>query len=143
MAKLSVAVDVPLPPEKAWAAASDLSRYKEWLSIHRVWRSVLPENLGKGTEISSIIEVKGMPNRIDWTIVNWKPPEAMTLNGNGKGGVKVKLIGKIKPADQGSTVQFDIHLGGPALFGPIGMVVAGALKSDIRDSLEKFKTVFA
>jgi hypothetical protein len=39
-------------------------------------------------------------------------------------------------------VSFDIHLGGPALFGPIGMVVASALKSDIRASLEKFKAVF-
>ena len=46
MAKLSVSVDVPLPPEKAWGCASDLSRDKEWLTIHRVWRSKLPENLG-------------------------------------------------------------------------------------------------
>jgi hypothetical protein len=85
-----------------------------------------------------------MPNRMKWTVVHYRPPEAMTLNGDGKGGVKVKLIGKVKPlADGGSTVTFDIHLGGPALFGPIGMVVAGALKSDIRESLDKFKTVFA
>ena len=87
-----------------------------------------------------------MPNRIKWTIVHYKPPEAMTLNGDGKGGVKVKLIGKVKPSNatpSGSTVTFDVHLGGPALFGPIGMVVAGALKGDIRESLNKFKTVFA
>jgi hypothetical protein len=146
MAKLSVSVDVPLPPEKAWEYASDLSRYKEWLSIHRVWRSKLPGTLEKGTVVESIVEVKGMPNRIKWTIVHFKPPEAMTLNGDGKGGVKVKLIGKVKPAQEdpeGSTVTFDVHLGGPALFGPIGMVVAGALKGDIRESLNKFKAVFA
>ena len=144
MAKLSVSVDVPLPPEQAWAAASDLSRYEEWLTIHRVWRSKLPETLEKGTQLVSIVEVKGMPNRIKWTIVNYKPPVAMTLDGDGKGGVKVKLIGKVKPTtDGGSTVTFDLHLGGPALFGPIGMVVAGALKGDIRHSLDKFKTVFA
>jgi hypothetical protein len=146
VAKLSVSVDVPLPPEQAWAAASDLSRYKEWLSIHRVWRSKLPETLEKGTQLVSIVEVKGMPNLIKWTIVNYKPPEAMTLDGDGKGGVKVKLVGKIKPAAQdpaGSTVTFDVHLGGPALFGPIGMLVAGALKGDIRASLDKFKSVFA
>ena len=70
MAKLSVSVDVPLPPEKAWECASDLSRYKEWLTIHRVWRSKLPETLEKGTVIESIVEVKGMPNRIKWTIVH-------------------------------------------------------------------------
>jgi uncharacterized protein YndB with AHSA1/START domain len=146
MAKLSVSVDVPLPPEKAWACASDLSRYKEWLTIHRVWRSKLPENLEKGAVVESIVEVKGMPNRIKWTIVHLKPPEAMTLNGDGRGGVKVKLIGKVKPSQtdpEGSTVTFDVHLGGPALFGPIGMVVAGALKGDIRESLNKFKSVFA
>ena len=143
MAKLSVSVDVPLPPENAWECASDLSRYKEWLSMHRVWRSKLPETLEKGTRIDSIVEVMGMPNRINWTIVHYKPPQAMTLNGDGKGGVKVKLMGKVKPCDEGSTVTFDIHLGGPALFGPIGMLVAGALKSDIRESLNRFKAVFA
>jgi Polyketide cyclase / dehydrase and lipid transport len=143
MAKLSVSVDVPLAAETAWEFASDLSRYKEWLTIHRVWRSRLPEALQKGTVLDSIVEVKGMANRIRWTIVNYQPPEAMTLNGDGRGGVKVKLIGKVKPAGVGSTVTFDVHLGGPALFGPIGMVVAAALKGDIRESLDKFKSVFA
>ncbi len=143
MAKLSVSVDVPLPPEEAWECASDLPRYKEWLTIHRVWRSKLPETLEKGTVIESIVEVKGMLNRIRWTIVHFKPPEAMTLNGDGRGGVKVKLIGKVKPAGEGATVTFDVHLGGPALFGPIGMVVAGALKGDIRESLDRFRFVFA
>jgi carbon monoxide dehydrogenase subunit G len=143
VAKLSVSVDVPLSPEQAWEAASDLSRFKEWLSIHKMWRSALPETLDKGTEIESIDEVKGMNNRVHWTIVNYKPPESMTLNGNGVGGVKIKLIARVKPVADGASVQLDIHLGGPALFGPIGMVVAGALKSDIRQSLDQFKKVFS
>jgi carbon monoxide dehydrogenase subunit G len=146
VAKLSVSVDVPLPPETAWACASDLSRFKEWLTIHRVWRSKLPETLEKGAVVESIVEVKGMPNRIRWTVVHFRPPEALTLNGDGQGGVKVKLIGKIKPSQKDpelSTVTFDVHLGGPALFGPIGVVVAAALKGDIRESLHKFKSVFA
>lgn len=142
MAKLSVSVDVPMAPEQAWEAASDLSRYKEWLTVHRVWRNALPETIGKGTELVSIIEVRGMANRVTWKIVNYRPPETMTLNGDGKGGVKIKLIAKITPTETGSTVRFDVHLGG-VLFGPIGMAVAGALKSDIQQSLENFKTVFA
>jgi carbon monoxide dehydrogenase subunit G len=143
MAKLSGSIDVPLPPDQAWGHASDLSRYKEWLTIHRVWRSKLPEKLEKGAVIESIVEVKGMPNRIKWTIVHYKPPEAMTLNGDGVGGVKVKLLAKVKPKGDNSVVSFDVHLGGPALFGPIGMIVAAALRSDIRESLNKFVKVFA
>ena len=142
MAKLSASIDVPLPPEEAWKHASDLSRYKEWLTIHRVWRSKLPDVLEKGTVIESYVEVKGMPNRIKWTIVHYKPPEAMTLNGDGVGGVKVKLIAKVEPKGDGSVVSFNVHLGGPALFGPIGMIVAAALKTDIRESLQNFVTVF-
>lgn len=156
MAKLSVSVDVPLAPEEAWQHASDLSRYKEWLTIHRVWRSKLPETLDKGTQVESIVEVKGMPSRITWTIVNFKPPQTMTLDGVGAGGVKVKLIGRVRPdekvrprqlgREQGgaaSVVTMDVHLGGPALFGPIGMVVAAALRGDIKDSLDRFVTVFS
>jgi carbon monoxide dehydrogenase subunit G len=143
MAKLSGSIDVPLSPDKAWQAASDLSRFKEWLTIHRVWRSKLPDTLEKGTVIESIVEVKGMPNRISWTIVHYKPPESMTLSGIGVGGVKVKMLAKVKPKGDQSVVSFDVHLGGPALFGPIGMIVAAALKGDINESLRKFVTVFA
>ncbi|MDR3661254.1 MAG: SRPBCC family protein [Mycobacterium sp.] len=143
MAKLSSSIEVPLSPEKAWEAASDLSRFDEWLSIHRLWRSVPPETLEKGTQLSSIVEVKGMMNRVDWTIVHYSPPAALTLNGNGKGGVKIKLMAKITPAGDGSVVAFDIHLGGPALFGPIGMVVAAALRTDITQSLQQFKAIYA
>ncbi len=142
MAKLSGSIDVPLPPEVAWRHASDLSRYKEWLTIHRVWRSPLPDGIEKGTVVESIVEVKGMYNRITWTVVRHKPPEGMTLDGSGVGGVKVKLMAKIQPAGEGSTVGFDVHLGGPALFGPIGMIVAAALRSDINESLQNFLTVF-
>ena len=146
MAKVSVSVDVPLSPEEAWQHASDLSRYNEWLTIHRVWRSKLPETIDKGTVVESIVEVKGMPNRIKWTIVHFTPPESMTLNGIGTGGVKVKLIGKVRSADSAgaaSVLTMDVHLGGPALFGPIGMLVAASLRGDIQASLDRFVTVFA
>ena len=142
MAKLSGSIDVPLPPEIAWAHASDLSRYQEWLTIHRVWRSKLPDDIEKGTVVESIVQVKGMHNRIKWTVVRYRPPEGMTLNGDGVGGVKVKLMAKIQPKDEGSVVGFDVHIGGPALFGPIGMIVAAALRSDISESLQNFVTVF-
>ena len=142
MAKLSGSIDVPLPPEQAWKHASDLSRFKDWLTIHRLWRGELPDVLEKGTVIESYVEVKGMPNRIKWTIVHYKPPEAMTLDGDGVGGVKVKLLAKVTPKDDGSVVSFNVHLGGPALFGPIGMIVAAALRGDINQSLGNFVTVF-
>ena len=142
MAKLSGSIDVPLPAEEAWKHASDLSQNKDRLTIHKVWRSKLPTSWKRGRSSSPTVEVKGMPNRIKWKIVHYKPPQAMTLNGDGVGGVKVKLMAKITPKGDASVVSFNVHLGGPALFGPIGMIVAAALKTDIRQSLQNFVTVF-
>jgi len=51
-------------------------------------------------------------------------------------------MAKVQPREEGSIVGFDVHLGGPALFGPIGMIVAAALRSDISESLRNFVTVF-
>jgi hypothetical protein len=146
MAKVSVSVDVPLSPQQAWQHASDLSRYSEWLTIHRLWRTKPPADLDKGTVLESIVEVKGMPNRIKWTIVSYCPPESLTLNGIGVGGVKVKLIGKVRPehgSGAASVLTLDVHLGGPALFGPIGMIVAASLRGDIQASLDRFVALYA
>ena len=44
MAKLTVKIDVPLPPQEVWDKASDLSGYENWLVVHDGWRSDLPEN---------------------------------------------------------------------------------------------------
>jgi hypothetical protein len=146
MAKVSVSVDVPLSPQQAWQHASDLSRYSEWLTIHRLWRTKPPADLDKGTVLESIVEVKGMPNRIKWTIVSYRPPESLTLNGIGVGGVKVKLIGKVRPehgTGAASVLTLDVHLGGPALFGPIGMIVAASLRGDIQASLDRFVELYA
>jgi hypothetical protein len=146
MAKVSVSVDVPLSPQQAWQHASDLSRYSEWLTIHRLWRTKPPADLDKGTVLESIVEVKGMPNRIKWTIVSYRPPESLTLNGIGVGGVKVKLIGKVRPehgSGAASVLTLDVHLGGPALFGPIGMFVAASLRGDIQASLDRFVALYA
>ena len=146
MAKVSVSVDVPLSPQQAWQHASDLSRYSEWLTIHRLWRTKPPADLDKGTVLESIVEVKGMPNRIKWTIVSYRPPESLTLNGIGVGGVKVKLIGKVRPehgTGAASVLSLDVHLGGPALFGPIGMIVAASLRGDIQASLDRFVALYA
>jgi hypothetical protein len=146
MAKVSVSVDVPLSPQQAWQHASDLSRYSEWLTIHRLWRTKPPADLDKGTVLESIVEVKGMPNRIRWTIVSYRPPESLTLNGIGVGGVKVKLIGKVRPehgSGAASILTLDVHLGGPALFGPIGMIVAASLRGDIQASLDRFVALYA
>ncbi|MFE0751349.1 SRPBCC family protein [Gordonia sp. NPDC058843] len=144
MAKTSDSIDVDLSPEDTWAAASDLSRYGEWLVIHEAWRSPIPAaaELGKGTEISSIVKVKGTRVRFDWVVEKFEPLSHVRLKGNGKGGVKAKLDLGITPTSSGSEVTFTVDLGGLPLIGPVGKTAAMAVSGDLRKSLLKFREVF-
>jgi hypothetical protein len=144
VAKLKVSVNVPLDPEATWAHASDLAEYDKWLSIHEAWRGELPEQLAVGTTLDSVASVKGMRNRVRWTIESYDPPKKLKLKGNGKGGVKIGLVLSVSSGKNGgSDLSLDIDLGGAPLFGPIGSTVARALKGDIEKSLKTFETLYS
>lgn len=143
MAKLKVSADVPMSAEDAWTRASDLTGFDRWLSIHEAWRGELPAELSAGTTVTSIVAVKGLRNRVTWTLKQYDPPRSLVLEGDGKGGVKLGLVLSVVPVADGASVTLDIHLGGAPLFGPIGSGVARALRGDIESSLRTFVSLYA
>lgn len=138
MAKLEVSTDLPLDPHAAWEHASRLGSFGEWLSIHDGWRSDLPDTLAEGTTLQSVVSVKGMRNRVTWTIVELDAPHHVVLKGTGKGGTKFSMRLAVAARGDGSTLSMKIDLGGAPLFGPIGSGVARALHGDLQSSLDTF-----
>ncbi|MBS4102247.1 type II toxin-antitoxin system Rv0910 family toxin [Tsukamurella paurometabola] len=142
MAKVESTIEVALPPEEAWAKASDLETLPQWVSLHDGWRSPLPADLAKGVKLSCVVKVKNFRNRVDWTITSYDPPRALVLDGRGVAGTKYTLTVSIAPSSAGSTIKLRADLGGPPLFGPIGATVARALKGDIASSLATYKRMY-
>lgn len=142
MAKLEVTTRVPLDPERAWATASDLHRFDEWLTIHDGWRSDLPEQLAVGTTAESVVSVKGMRNRVAWKVEEIDAPHHLVLRGSGKGGTKFRLLLTVAATTDGSELSLKVDLGGAPLFGPIGSGVARTLRGDIEASLRKFAELY-
>ncbi|HLS75567.1 MAG TPA: SRPBCC family protein [Nocardia sp.] len=138
MAKLKVAVDVPITPEKAWEHASDLAELGSWLTMHEGWRGEVPAELTPGATLVGVATVKGLRNRVSWTVETARPPRELVLRGAGKGGTRFGLGMTVAAADGGSRVTVDIELGGAPLFGPIGAGVAKAIRGDIERSLDNF-----
>jgi hypothetical protein len=68
MAKLKVSVDVPIPPEEAWAHTSNLNELDKWLTMHEAWRSEVPAELTVGTKLVGVATAKGLRNRVTWTV---------------------------------------------------------------------------
>ncbi len=142
VAKLKVSVDVPIPPDQAWAHASDLPELDKWLTLHEGWRGPVPEGLTPGTRLVGVATVKGFRNRVSWVVETAEPPNRLVLKGSGIGGTKFGIELRVAPSGSGSKVTADFNLGGAPLFGPIGSAVARALKGDVERSLDRFVQLY-
>ncbi|MEO9328631.1 type II toxin-antitoxin system Rv0910 family toxin [Gordonia aurantiaca] len=135
MATVSVGIDSDLEPARAWALASDLERFDEWMTIFGGWKSPVPDTIGEGTDISSLIKVKGFRNVIHWTITEYDEPRLIALSGSGRGGVHIELAMKVDEIADGSRFDLSAQISGGLLNGPVGRLVARVLESDVRQSI--------
>lgn len=135
MAQVDVSTSSKLSPESAWKLSSDLSRFGDWMTIFGGWRSDVPEEIEKGTCVSSLIRVKGFRNVIHWTVTQYDEPKAIELSGRGRGGVKITVAMKVSDDHPGSTFHLTANLGGGLLNGPLGRLVTRMIRADVSKSV--------
>ncbi|MGB3481382.1 MAG: SRPBCC family protein [Mycobacterium sp.] len=139
MAKLELSRELSLSPQDAWDHVSDLGALGDWLVMHEGWRSEIPAEINVGTTIVGVAGVKGMRNRVTWTVKRYDPPRMLEVVGKGVGGAKYGLTMVVAPLGSGCRFTVTLDLGGPPLFGPIGSVAARAVKGDIDRSIKEFE----
>jgi hypothetical protein len=137
MATVDVVVSSDLGQEQAWALASDLRRFDDWLTIFGGWRSEVPSHVEVGTCVSSLIKVKGFRNIIHWRVTRYDEPKTIELVGRGRPGICIALRLCVKDDKAGSTFQVIAELTGGLLNTRIGNLVAKVLESDVRKSVRR------
>ncbi|MEO3759247.1 SRPBCC family protein [Mycobacterium sp. B14F4] len=135
MAAVDVSVSSDLSPKAAWALASDLSRFDEWLTIFGGWRSEVPSDIEVGTCVSSLIKVKGFRNIIHWHVTRYDEPKQIEMVGRGRPGIRICLTLCVRDDAPGSTFQVVAELSGGLLNTRIGTLVARVIESDVRKSV--------
>src|SRR5277367_6071429 len=135
MARVDISTSSKLSPESAWKLASDLNRFGDWMTIFAGWRGEVPDEIEKGSRVSSLIKVKGFRNVIHWTVTRYDEPKAIELSGRGRGGIRIAVAMTVTDNRPGSTFNMTADLTGGVLNGPIGRLVARIIKSDVHDSV--------
>ncbi|MCW2687194.1 MAG: Polyketide cyclase / dehydrase and lipid transport [Mycobacterium sp.] len=135
MAKVTVSVSSGVEPEDAWALASNLQRFGEWMTIFGGWRSDVPSVIEKGTRVSSLIKVKGFRDIIHWEVTRYEEPSLIELSGTGRRGISIALTMAITDDHPGSTFHLVAILSGGLL---AGRLIAKILESDMRKSVANF-----
>ncbi|MGH3759421.1 type II toxin-antitoxin system Rv0910 family toxin [Actinophytocola sp.] len=135
MAKVHASGPVPAPPDRTWATAADLSRFGEWLTLHEGWRGDVPAEITAGTDLTSVVTVLGLRNRVRWHVDRYAPPHGLTISGRGVGGVRIALELRVRGDGGESTVTIDAEVTGPPVFGPVGRVIGRAVRADLHRSV--------
>ncbi|WP_299562437.1 SRPBCC family protein [uncultured Mycolicibacterium sp.] len=135
MATVDVAVSSPMSPQRAWAVASDLRRFGEWLTIFAGWRGPVPDRIGVGTTVRALIRVKGFRNVVAWRVTRYDAPDRIELAGRGRGGVRIGLTLSVAENRPGSTFRVVADLAGGLLSTRVGDLVARVVASDVRRSV--------
>jgi hypothetical protein len=141
MASVDVSVTSKLSADKAWALASDLGRFDEWLTIFDGWRGPVPDVIEKGTKVSSLIKVKGFRNTIRWEVTKYDAPRRIEMCGRGFGGVQISLRTDIADDHPGTTFHLVADLSGAVLGGPVGSLVARLIKGDVKRSVQNLASL--
>jgi hypothetical protein len=136
MATVDVAVPSAVPPQRAWELASNLHRFDEWLTIFGDWRSPVPLVVREGTQVSSLIKVKGFRNTIHWNVTNYDAPKTIELKGWGRGGIGIGITMNVIDEHPGTCFKLNADISGGLLNGPVGRLVAKVLEGEVQKSVE-------
>ena len=109
MAKLEMSRSLSMTPDDAWEHVSNFSTLGDWLKMHEGWRCDLPEELEVGTTLVGVAGVKGMRNRVTWTVKELDVPKLLAVTGKGVGGTKYGLQMTVKPTKSGCDFTVKIY----------------------------------
>ncbi|MCV7179480.1 type II toxin-antitoxin system Rv0910 family toxin [Mycolicibacterium sphagni] len=136
MATVDVAVPSSVSPQHAWELASNLHRFDEWMTIFGEWRSPVPLVIREGTQVSSLIKVKGFRNTIHWNVTNYDAPRKIELKGRGRGGIGIGITMRVQDEHPGSCFRLRADISGGLMNGPVGKFVARVLEGEVQKSVE-------
>ena len=100
MAKIELSRELSLTPDQAWAHVSDLSTLGDWLQLHEGWRCEVPAEISEGMTLVGVARVKGLRNRVTWTVREFDPPKLLAISGAGVGGTKYAVRMTVTPSDR-------------------------------------------
>ncbi|MGH3646259.1 MAG: type II toxin-antitoxin system Rv0910 family toxin [Micromonosporaceae bacterium] len=141
MGQISSSLELPAPPEKVWALASDPNLFEKWLTLHVKWKGDVPAEMTKGAQLTEVISMMGMPNTITWTVDEYEPPSKVVISGTGMAGVKVAIQIAVTPAGEGSTFGLSTEFSGQMIVGALGKAIEKQGQKELETSLDRFKAL--
>jgi uncharacterized protein YndB with AHSA1/START domain len=120
-------------PEKVWEVLANPSRYAEWLSIHRSWRTEPPVRVAEADTATANLRVMNMPITVDWTFAKVDAPHVIEMRGTTRAKVGLTLTITLADVGTATAVAVVVAIDGGMIDGPMG----GIFKNSLAGALDK------
>jgi carbon monoxide dehydrogenase subunit G len=138
MPSVSKSIELPAPPDAAFALATDPSRFGEWLTIHDGWPQGQPGAPQTGASFVQKVKIIGMPADVSWTVEELDGTR-LVMKGAGPMGATLSSTITVTAAGEGSEVSYESGFDGGGLQGPMADMVTKAAGEELEKSLTKLR----
>lgn len=143
MANANVSKEIAAPQATVWAVLANPSRFEEWLTLHTKWKDEPPTELSKGTQMSEVVSIMGMPNTITWNTEEYDAPNTLKISGAGMAGAKVSFTLSVQATGETSIATIDAEFISQMMVGAIGGAIERASVKELNASLDKLAELIA
>lgn len=123
----------------------DPTRLKDWVTIHRALGEVSSQPLSRGSTMEQILQLRGVPFRVHWTLNEIDPPHAAQWDGRGPAHSRALIRYQLVEQDAGQTrFEYTNEFTPPG--GRLGVVasrviVGAASEREATSSLARLKSL--
>jgi uncharacterized protein YndB with AHSA1/START domain len=146
MSTVHAQTTIDAPAERVWETVMDPSKLKDWVTIHRSVRDVSSNPLRKGSTMEQVLQLRGVPFHVHWTLVDVNAPSHAEWEGLGPAHSRARIRYELSPAENGDGTVFDYlneftPPGGKMGAAASRVIVGAASEREANNSLRRLKTL--
>jgi uncharacterized protein YndB with AHSA1/START domain len=142
MSVIHTKIDINAPLERVWETVMDPHKLKDWVTIHRAIRNVSAEPLREGSTMDQVLQLRGVPFHVHWTIVDLNAPIYAEWVGRGPAHSQALIRYRLSRNDPGTVFEYTNEFKAPG--GRLGnvasrVIVGGVSEREASNSLARLK----
>ena len=144
MSRVQVKTEIHAPIERVWEVVMDPNRLKEWVTIHRSVKNVPANPLQQGSTMDQVLNLRGVPFRVHWTLAEVSPPHHARWEGNGPAHSNARIRYQLSGDDHATLFEYTNEFTAPG--GRLGnvagkVIVGGVSEREAQSSLSRLKAL--
>jgi uncharacterized protein YndB with AHSA1/START domain len=138
-------IKIDAPIERVWDTIMDPKRLKDWVTIHRSVKDVSDFPLRKGSTMDQVLNIRGVPFHVHWTLTAVESPHRAQWEGHGPAHSQARISYELSRDGEGPT-RFDYTNTFAAPGGKLGnvasrVIVGATSEREANNSLARLKAL--